>query len=714
MNELNYIAGLIKKHRYIIAVILFIPGFIFWVKPRISFMNEELYGLHAFRQCDTATIARNFTRYGMNPLKPMINTAGATPQIVEMESPLYPYTVAIAGKFFSFSSRTGRIASFIAALIGLIFALDLSRRITGYYSALFVLYGLALHPVVIYYDVSFMPESFAISFSIIAIWFACQYNKNSEKAYLIGSILFSSFAFLSKTTALPLIVFPVVLLWNKLRYKSLVSLLSAIPVSLWHIYAYYLSKQHVTMHLWDTKINRWISLDLLKSSEFWSKLGKIIFHQIYPVWFLPVIIACLILSLLKKQIRAFGVLLLSQLILAAILGGAAQIHDYYHYQYIYISLLLLSLTGFVAFNNKKVLRCILLATFILFFIWCHYVPLPKTKPYGNLHLLANLFKTSYTSGSILLLDRPISIDGGPPIFLYHADRCGERINRFPNKDEIKRYKEEGFKYIVELAPDMAKTPENMEGADLILGGRQKFHIINLIPNAADGLHVNLLYQDDFTVYSLNGEMNNKNIFKDKIRYLIYSGDFKEIDSEIFNKIIENKEITKQGKTATGAEYFIYDFSYKNDSHVNEEQLNILFKKKDKCSIKETDYDFGEAKLTGYSIRILPDSVIELITSWDLQKRVDPQSKLKISLLKDKYVIQDWSFYFNKGISPVTIQKISASHCFVHHLKLSEAASEGLYEMQINIETAHKSGVCIKTIELPVLLNIMKSNKEDIE
>lgn len=215
---------------------------------------------------------------------------------------------------------------------------------------------------------------------------------------------------------------------------------------------------------------------------------------------------------------------------------------------------------------------------------------------------------------------------------------------------------------------------------------------------------------NFTRYG----MNNKNIYKDKIRYLIYSGDFEEIDSEIFNKIIENKEITKQGKTATGAEYLIYDFSYKNDSHVNEEQLNILFKKKDKCSIKEIDYDFGEAKLTGYSIRILPDSVIELITSWDLLKSVDPQARLKISLLKDKYVIQDWSFYFNKGLSPVSIQKISSSHCFVHHLKLSEAAPDGLYEMQINIETAHKSGVCIKTIELPVLLNIMKSNKEDIE
>ena len=51
--------------------------------PRLPYVPVPIVGWHAWRQADTAAIARNFYRDGMNLLYPAIDWSGAGPGYVE-------------------------------------------------------------------------------------------------------------------------------------------------------------------------------------------------------------------------------------------------------------------------------------------------------------------------------------------------------------------------------------------------------------------------------------------------------------------------------------------------------------------------------------------------------------------------------------------------------------------------------------------------------
>src|SRR5512140_3266676 len=66
----------------------------------------------SWRETDVSTVARNFDREGMNLLYPRIDWRGDGPGYLEMEFPLYPWTIAVCYRLFGYHEVTGRLISF--------------------------------------------------------------------------------------------------------------------------------------------------------------------------------------------------------------------------------------------------------------------------------------------------------------------------------------------------------------------------------------------------------------------------------------------------------------------------------------------------------------------------------------------------------------------------------------------------------------------------
>jgi len=85
---------------------------------------------HAYRQCQTASMARNYVRHGMNFLNPEIDTAGV-PQRTGTEFPIYSYILAAGFKVFGVHEILGRLLSMVLAAWGAVFLFLFVKRRLG-------------------------------------------------------------------------------------------------------------------------------------------------------------------------------------------------------------------------------------------------------------------------------------------------------------------------------------------------------------------------------------------------------------------------------------------------------------------------------------------------------------------------------------------------------------------------------------------------------
>src|SRR5437762_630268 len=71
---------------------------------------SPLLDYQAYRQCQTASMARNYVRHGMHFLNPELDTEGS-PARAGTEFPIYSYILAILFKVFGIREALGRLLS---------------------------------------------------------------------------------------------------------------------------------------------------------------------------------------------------------------------------------------------------------------------------------------------------------------------------------------------------------------------------------------------------------------------------------------------------------------------------------------------------------------------------------------------------------------------------------------------------------------------------
>lgn len=177
---------------------------------RLSLAWMPLAGVHAWRHCDTAAVARNFATESMNPFLPRVDWRGDGPGWVEMELPLFPWTVAVAYRLLGVHDAIGRVAAALGGVAACWWLLCLVTRTSGPTVARWAALLFAILPLNVYYGAAFMPESWMIAASVGGVHHFLRWRQEASATHGWASFACIAVAVLLKPTALCV---GLVLLW---------------------------------------------------------------------------------------------------------------------------------------------------------------------------------------------------------------------------------------------------------------------------------------------------------------------------------------------------------------------------------------------------------------------------------------------------------------------------------------------------------------------
>lgn len=258
---------------------------------RLVELQGPLIDDQAWRQTDTAAIARNFYEEGYDLFHPRVDWRGKTPGYVEMNFPLYSFLVAcLYGLLGGVHEWAGRLLSalFSTAAGGLLYAL--ARRLgadcwTARLSALFFL----IFPLNLFFGRAFMPEALMLLLSAAALLGFARWVQTQRGGDFWLAVLWASLCFLVKIPTLYL-GFPLVALawsawgWGFWRRPALWAYLGLVllPAAAWHWHAHQLFCQTgLTFGIWGHQgYDKW-SRELLFTGEFYVEMLQRFGHSIF-------------------------------------------------------------------------------------------------------------------------------------------------------------------------------------------------------------------------------------------------------------------------------------------------------------------------------------------------------------------------------------------------------------------------------------------------
>jgi 4-amino-4-deoxy-L-arabinose transferase-like glycosyltransferase len=452
-----------KNVRY--AILIIISGFI----ARLINVTDPILEVAGWRQCATASIARNFFYNGMNIFYPQVLEGGTTNGIVgETEFHLYPFTVALLYKFFGVHEYLGRLISILAFCGGAFLLYKLSRKYVDKTTSLIALLFYTFNPYVFFYSRSFQPESFMLFFSFAMLYFFSEWiDKEGWRRFALMTLC-ATLAFLVK---LPTICLGLPLLYLCLRkYKYnfvtqwqlwLFVCLSIIPTFLWYKHSHYL-----------VSINNlsWSNLQLSSYSIYLdsSFYKRVFYTEIFQRDLIYVGGAFLVLGIIftfkKKEFGYIRYWLVAIVIFFFLGAEKTMIHTYYTLPVIAPASILI---GFAISNSIKMIQAykitgmnkvVLLALYLLMVVSLPFISYHKiTGRYDNKRLAKDY--PIYEVGKIV--DETIPKDdliigslwGGPEI-LYYSNRRGWAIGTYGcSIGSIENCRQKGADYFVTTAQD---------------------------------------------------------------------------------------------------------------------------------------------------------------------------------------------------------------------------------------------------------------------
>ncbi|MGB9678201.1 MAG: glycosyltransferase family 39 protein, partial [Candidatus Ratteibacteria bacterium] len=218
--------------------------FLFFLPILLYHINKPILDTYSFRQTQTATVARNFYKNGINFFKTELDVFGKGEEgILLLEFPVYQAVVCLFYKIFWQSEIWGRVVSIIMAYIGSFFLFKLLFLLTEdlTFSLLTVFLYLSI-PINIHFNRTFLMEP-TVMMTILGFLYFFTYGILKENVfYWISGIILSSISFLHKSLYGPFFLIPVVYLifFRNKNFNKFVLLFSLlVPLSLmfrWQLY----------------------------------------------------------------------------------------------------------------------------------------------------------------------------------------------------------------------------------------------------------------------------------------------------------------------------------------------------------------------------------------------------------------------------------------------------------------------------------------------
>lgn len=465
-----------RKDIFILAFILLIA-----ILVRVYKIDTPLADLHSWRQADTAAVARNFTRYGFNLLKPTyddlssIQTGIENPTGIRMvEFPIYNAIFAFFYKYLPITSLEiyGRFTSIVFSLITIAvlyyFALKEKNRIAAIATG-----GIyAVFPFFVFFSRVILPETTAVAFMMLSLFFLyiALTKKGKPILFFVFGTIFFTLALLSKPTTIfysfaagylfiqiykfdvlkqwrPYVFFiiglaPLILWrWYILQYPE------GIPASTWLIYQVNTFEGPKEI-FFRPAFFRWI---------FMERIGTEIFGIYGIVFFVSGAIGK------YKSFFIHSILFSGCIYIFTFQGGNVQ-HEYYQTIVLPMFALLggVGIANIIELPSKYVQKFILYPSLFVILIFSIAFSYYKVKDYyiypNDLPQIAELIKTFTMHDDKIVTDR-----SGDTTLLYLADRKGAPAV-YKNLDDLKKL---GYSYLV-TSNDGLKEDLKSKGFEIIV------------------------------------------------------------------------------------------------------------------------------------------------------------------------------------------------------------------------------------------------------
>ena len=448
------------------AILIIFAGFL----TRLVHLKLPLFEVAMWRQCQTASVARNFYYYGMNIFYPQISYGGTTNGIVgDTEFQVYPFIVALLYKFWGVHEYLGRLVSILAFCGGAFFLYKLTRKYVGSTVGLTALLFYTFNPYIFFYSRAFMPESSMLFFSIAMLYFFSEWiDKEGWKRFALMTLC-ATLAFLIKIPTICLGLPLLYLCLVKFKYSFvkqwrlwLFACLSIIPTLLWYRHSHNLvSINNLT----------WSGLKLssyaiyLDCSFYW----RVFYTEILERDLLFVGGAFLVLGIIftfkKKELGYIRYWLLAIVIFFFLGAEKTMVHTYYTIPLIapasiFIGYAICNSTRLIyAYKITGIRKAILLAMYLLI-----VAPLPII----GYHKITGRYETKRLAKDYPVRDAGMVVDkiaskddliigslwGGPEI-LYYSNRRGWSRGVYACSIEyIETCRHSGAKYFVTTKLDV--------------------------------------------------------------------------------------------------------------------------------------------------------------------------------------------------------------------------------------------------------------------
>lgn len=306
--------------------------------PRLVHLDFPVAGWHAWRQADTAAMARNFHAGGHRLLHPQVDWGGAGAGYVESEFPLYPWLVSLLYAAFGPRDLWGRLVSVLCSLATVVVVWKLVRRRLSEREAAWAALVYAVAPLDVFYGRAFMPEAAMLLASALGVygfmvWMDGGRGRDAALAWL-GVTL----AALLKLPALYLGLPLAYLAWERWgaaawRRPALwgFAALVLLPVGLWYGHAHRLYVDGgVTFAIWGFGTDKWGNLDLLVQPGFYADvfLKSLAERHLTYAGCIPFVVG-LLLPRHGRRERLFDVWLLAVVVYILIVARGNRVHEYY-------------------------------------------------------------------------------------------------------------------------------------------------------------------------------------------------------------------------------------------------------------------------------------------------------------------------------------------------------------------------------------------------
>lgn len=201
----NFRARVGRNHRLILFVIMPLVGLLM----HLPIFQRELCGVHAWRQCETASNVVRFARGDMDILHPQVFSLEWEDGNKRMEFPVMQWGMAVVVRMFGENVIWMRLVSWLIGVVAVWGMFSLARSLfQDDVVALACAWAYQCSPLIFYYSVNPLPDNLALAAGIWSLAAYLKYFRSKRMFWLWLSALALGLSVLAKLPFVVFVAFP--------------------------------------------------------------------------------------------------------------------------------------------------------------------------------------------------------------------------------------------------------------------------------------------------------------------------------------------------------------------------------------------------------------------------------------------------------------------------------------------------------------------------